>query len=374
MPDGAFDRLHPSYLITNLEIQMSDHMSWSASVGRWMGIPVRVHCLFFLFIAAIFAVQTNYTSPNTIGTAVATSLCLVVCVLLHEFAHIFALTNLGGNVNNIVFTPWGGNSDYSLPETARGKTIVHLAGPFFSGCLFALGASLLVQTDQAKLHELIVPFRPLAFEFKAYEVSIVKIATWINFQLMVLNLIPCFPFDGSGAMRALIGKISDGASAVRRESTLLVIGQATGLTLIGCGWFLSGYDEGPVRPIWFLFATGGIAMLFSARFDYFRQLTLMDEQWDDDEDPNYDAIYGDASFFDFPDDEQDNYSQWLVEKQEERERMEREHEDREAKVADEILKKLHKDGIESLSDEEKSILNRVSARIRSRRRQQGVDF
>ena len=97
-----------------------------------------------------------------------------------------------------------------------------------------------------------------------------------------------------------------------------------------------------------------------------------EDHWDEADEVEYDALYGDSNFFDFADEEH-TYSQWLTEKQEEREREEREIETREAKVADEILKKLHRDGIESLSEEEKGILNRVSARIR-RRRQQGVDF
>lgn len=353
---------------------MTDNLSWSASAGRWMGIPVRVHMTFFLFIAAIFAIQSNYTGQNTVGTAIVTVICLIVCILLHELAHIFALTNLGGHVNNIVFTPWGGNSEFSLPDTTRSQTMVHLAGPFFSGCLFALGACVLIQTNKAELADLIVPFRPTPFVMNQWEVSMLKIATWINFQLLAVNLIPCFPFDGSGAMRALIGRISDGVSVVRRESTLLVIGQATGLTMVGCGWFLVGYEGGPVQPVWFLFVISGITLIFTARHAYYQQLALLDDQWDDEDESTYDAIYGDSSFFDFPDSDPDNYSQWLIEKQEERERLEREHEDREAQAADNILKKLHSSGIESLTEEEKGILNRVSARIRSRRRQQGVDF
>lgn len=360
--------------MNDLDSQMTDNLSWSASAGRWMGIPVRIHVMFFLFVAVIFAIQSNYTGANTIGTAIVTVICLIGCVLLHELAHIFALTNLGGHVNNIVFTPWGGNSDFSLPETAKSQTIVHLAGPFFSGCLFALGACLLVQTGKAEMADLIVPFRPTPFVMSQWEVSMLKIATWINFQLMAVNLIPCYPFDGAGAMRALIGRISDGVSIVRRESTLSVIGLATGLTMIGCGWFLVGYEGGPVRPVWFLFVISGITLIFSARFDYYQQLSLLDDQWDDEDEATYDAIYGDSSFFDFPDADQDNYSQWLVEKQEEREKLEREHEDREAQIADEILKKLHSSGIDSLTEEEKGILNRVSARLRSRKRQQGVDF
>ena len=65
------------------------------------------------------------------------------------------------------------------------------------------------------------------------------------------------------------------------------------------------------------------------------------------------------------------YSQWLSEKQEARREDEFKKEQEEDKRADQILEKLHNGGIASLHDEEKLILDRVSARIR-RRRQQGV--
>jgi hypothetical protein len=46
-------------------------------------------------------------------------------------------------------------------------------------------------------------------------------------------------------------------------------------------------------------------------------------------------------------------------------------EEEEDRRADEILRKLHDGGISSLTNEERTILDRVSARIR-RNRQQGV--
>ena len=344
---------------------MSDKISWSASVGRWMGIPVRIHVLLFLFIALVFAIQTNFTDRHLMGTAIVTSLCLVFCIIIHELAHVFALTNLGGLVNNIVLTPWGGSSDFSLPEDSKGQLAVHLAGPFFNGCLFALGATLLLQTDNATLKELTNPFHPIAF--KMGQESLIKIFTWINFQLMIINLIPCFPFDGAGTMRTIVNRITSEASFVRRESTLLVIGQATGLTMILLAWLLIGYDRDPIRPVWFLFLSIGIALMFAARYSYNQQMAIADELWDETDELEYDSIYSDNSFFELQDDDQSTYSQWLIEKQEERERMEREHEQREELRADDILKKLHRDGIESLTEEEKGILNRVSARLRQRR-------
>ncbi len=350
---------------------MTDNINWSASLGRWMGIPVRVHLLLLLFIALVFGIQSQYSSEKVLLTALATSICLIGCILLHELAHVFALTNLGGLVNNIVLTPWGGNSDFSLPEDTRARAIVQLAGPIFSGCLFVLGSVLIFQSDHSSpLRDLVNPFAPIPFYPEHREVSFLKIATWINFQLMVVNLIPCFPFDGGDLIRTLVNRISSQASLMRRESTILVIGQATGLTLIGCGWFLKGEDICRM-PVWLLCVMGGLTLIFAARYSYYRQLALADEEWDDSEEMDYDSIYGDSSFFDFSTEDDSSYSQWLLEKQEDRDREEREQEAREASVADEILKKLHRHGLESLSDEEKGILNRVSARLR-RRRQQGV--
>ena len=244
---------------------------------------------------------------------------------------------------------------------------MHLAGPFFNGCLFLLGATLLLQTGYASLGELTNPFGPIAFEMGDVDVSLMKILTWINFQLMLINLIPCFPFDGAGVMRSIVNRITTEVSFVRRESTLLVIGQATGWTMIGLAFFLTGFNHSPIRPVWFLFLTVGISLLFAARYSYQQQMAMMDELWDESDELEYDSIYGDSSFFEVQDDDHSTYSQWLVEKQEERERMEREHELREESKADDILKKLHRDGIDSLSEEEKGILNRVSARLRRRR-------
>lgn len=347
---------------------MPNKGSWSASAGRWMGIPVRIHVLLFLFIALIFAIQSNHTDRNVMGTALVTTFCLAFCILIHELAHVFALTNLGGMVNNIVLTPWGGNSDFSLPEDSKGKIAVYLAGPFFNGCLFALGATMLLQTDYSTLSELTNPFQPIAYDFdQDWEVSLTKIVTWINFQLMIINLIPCFPFDGAGAMRAVVNRITTEASFERRESTLLVIGQATGLTMVGLAFVLSGYKHSPIQPVWFLFLSVGIALMFAAQYSYQRQMSIVENLWDENDELEYDSIYGDSSFFEEQDEEHPNYSQWLIEKQEERERMEHEQELREESHADDILKKLHRDGIESLSEEEKGILNRVSARLRRRR-------
>ena len=115
----------------------------------------------------------------------------------------------------------------------------------------------------------------------------------------------------------------------------------------------------------------GITLVFCSRYSCHQEIVdLISDDWDDDLDDleSLDPFYDEDGTVDFSDDEQ--YSQWLKEKRAEREQMERELEEEEERRADEILAKLHKEGAESLSDEDKALLARVSERIRKRR--QGV--
>ncbi|MCH2178673.1 MAG: M50 family metallopeptidase [Mariniblastus sp.] len=354
---------------------MNHNNCWSSGLGRWRGTPVRMHMLLFLFIAVIFSVQWYYLGQQNdlLGTALVTTLVLLTSVVLHEMAHAYTLNSLGGQVSNIVLTPWGGNSNFELPDQPRDRLIVYLAGPVMSGLIFALGTLVLWQANPVtSTTDLINPFYPISFKTGSdWVISILKITTWVNFQIMVVNLLPCYPFDGQPILRSVLTWVSPDIPAVRKESTLMVFGHAIGLTMIGFAWFLKSEMNGMVIPPSVLFLLAGIAIIFAARYSYEKELATIDEDWDDFDDLNYESIYGDSAFFDLPESEESPYSQWLIEKQMEREHLEYEREQHEEGLVDEVLKKLHRKGITSLSPEERELLDRVSERIR-RRRQQGV--
>ena len=67
------------------------------------------------------------------------------------------------------------------------------------------------------------------------------------------------------------------------------------------------------------------------------------------------------------------YSKWLVEKQEARIRDEMHREQQEIEQADIVLDKLHNSGIDSLTPEEKRLLQRVSERLRRKRKLDVID-
>ena len=354
---------------------MSENFAWSVNAGRWFGVPVRVHLFLLLFIVLLFGLEWNLdANANLIGTAMVTVIALLGSIIIHELAHAFAISNLGGHVNNFVLVPWGGNSDFALPPGANSRAVIHFAGIFANCMILLMCAGLLIQTEQATLMELINPFRPHRFNMETWAVSFFKIASWVNFQLVIFNLLPCYPLDGAKVVRAMIDTLELGLPRVRIETAIKLIGHMVAFAFIGSAWICGGLEfDGPIQPIWLPMLLIGIALFFTAEYSLHVETERAGNDWDDIENMDYGSIYSETAFFDFREDsEGSQYSQWLTEKQEARREIDLRIENEEEVMADVILDKLHHDGISSLSDEDRLILQRVSARIR-RRRGEGVN-
>lgn len=351
---------------------MNDSFCWSATVGRWLGVPVRVHVLLILSIIAIFGIESQLLfSDGTIvwGTALVTSMVILASVVFHELAHIFAVTNLGGHANSVLLAPWGGNSDLAMPTASRARILVDLAGPLANLVIVLFGATLLIQTGQSTLGLLLNPFGPHGFHLDDWELSLAKITTWVNFQLLIVNLIPCFPFDGARVLRGIIEILNPDISRVHAEASVKVFGQAVAFTLIGAAWFLGNYHSAAVGPVWCLLVLLGVTLLFTARYSYLMETAHLDDDWEDLNEFDSLSLYDENSFL-FSEDETSGYSQWLSEKQEARRREEERLENEELERSDLILEKLHRHGLDSLSEEERSLLKRVSDRLRRQRGEQ----
>ena len=110
------------------------------------------------------------------------------------------------------------------------------------------------------------PFQPNVYMFSDGAVSLIKIIAWVNFQLLVVNLIPCFPFDGAELVRSMLELLQLDDSKLRSESAIMVIGNGCAFGLIGFAWLLYGQKTGPVEPVWFIMLAAGISMYFAARY------------------------------------------------------------------------------------------------------------
>src|SRR6266851_2592320 len=78
---------------------MADFFRWSLPLGRFFGIPVRVHILFPIFAIGIIlrvAYQPGVAPGTWIDAAVLIGLLFAV-VLLHEFGHCFGARAVDGD-------------------------------------------------------------------------------------------------------------------------------------------------------------------------------------------------------------------------------------------------------------------------------------
>jgi len=95
-------------------------MGWSITAGSVAGTAVRIHVTFLLLLVWIFGV--NYFSgglPAAWGALVFVIL-LFLCVLLHEFGHIFTARAFGVSTPDVILLPIGGVSRLErIPEKPR---------------------------------------------------------------------------------------------------------------------------------------------------------------------------------------------------------------------------------------------------------------
>ncbi len=367
---------------------MPEKYSWSIGIGRWLGVPVRVHLILMILCVAALALEVNLKLAGyqiDSGTALATILVLFCSLAVHELGHWVVLNLFGRQPDTVVLMPWGGISGIDVALPTKSKIAVYLAGPLMNGVVFSMAALFLTSSGHLAIHEIINPFRPFEFDSSGKYISLMMIVAWVNFQLLIINLLPTFPFDGGAILRSVAHHLGRGDTNIRIEATVMFIGIATGFAMIGISFFLREMDLGPLNLGWVGILLAGIVICFCARASFYHNISL--ENLDRDSE-NLEMVsilavaeelesrisddYPDFEDFDFSDkDENLIYSRWLQEKQEERQQELLDKEAEEDRLADEILGKLHNHGFESLTRKERETLDRVSARIR-RRRQQGV--
>jgi Zn-dependent protease len=168
-------------------------MGWSITAGSVAGTAVRIHVTFLLLLVWIFGV--NYFSgglPAAWGALVFVVL-LFLCVLLHEFGHIFTARAFGVSTPDVILLPIGGVSRLErIPEKPSEEFLVAIAGPAVNVVI----AVLLFLFAGAKLGmDSLVSIENASAGF------IDRLAE-VNLFLALFNLIPAFPMDGGRVLRA----------------------------------------------------------------------------------------------------------------------------------------------------------------------------
>jgi Zn-dependent protease/CBS domain-containing protein len=169
-------------------------MSWSLNIGRVAGTVVRVHLTFLLFLAWIFAASYASGGSATAWDSLAFMVLLFLCVLLHEFGHIFTARAFGVPTPYVTLLPIGGVAQLErIPEEPWEEFLIAIAGPLVNVVI----AGVLVYLFGAELHT-----RAAAVDNSG--IPLVDRLASVNLFLALFNMIPAFPMDGGRVLRALL--------------------------------------------------------------------------------------------------------------------------------------------------------------------------
>jgi hypothetical protein len=248
-----------------------------------------------------------------------------------------------------------------VPRESPREIITALAGPlanlFF---MVALTPFLLMQNvDVSTL--LRQPLYPSGLLHGPLPLVGLKLAFWFNWLLFVVNLFPAAPLDGGRALRSFLWPVMGYRAATRVVSSS---GLVISLCLCVLCWFV--YQRGDTRllPEWAPLATLAIYLFFSARQEHrkIEEEEIEDDLFGYDFSQGYTSLERSTSAPRRP----NILQRWLKERRLRKEQRMREIEEEEERRFDEVLIRVKELGMEAISPEERALMQRVSARYRSR--------
>lgn len=398
---------------------MRDPLSWSIPLFRAFGIQVRLHILYIIItIGFIYrAYTTSHTREEWYEYTLIWVVILFLIILLHEFGHCFAARREGGDASEILMWPLGGLAYCDVPHNARAHFVTAAGGPLVNvficlACTAALlpfrllpplnpfnyehvyrpqlhnfsdGATYYNEDQRLLVKEgtnELVDWRNLDSYFpvpelgkvyakmegkkEAFAVGIVRPQTtynglalwaarifWMSWILLLFNLIPAYPLDGGRLLQSTLwGRTGD-----YRRATIAAV--YTGFA-VAVAFVIVALFNGEV--MWFMMAT--FIWVFCWR--QYRELEMAENE----SLFGYDFSQGYTSL------EKDEpppkprklgpIKRWLQARRERKAAVEAEQRAIEEARMDQLLDKIHRQGKESLTEEERRFMDRVSARYRNR--------
>ena len=164
-------------------------MRWSLRAGKLAGIDVFIHFTFFLLLAWIAFIYYNQNeSINAAVTGVAFILAVFACVVLHELGHALTAKKYGIQTRDIILLPIGGVARLEkMPDKPIQELWVALAGPAVNVAIAAVLAGYLYASNS---------FTPVS-QVAGASGSFLERIMAVNIFLVVFNMIPAFPMDGT---------------------------------------------------------------------------------------------------------------------------------------------------------------------------------
>lgn len=214
-------------------------MNYSLHIGRYAGIPVKIHWTFgimILFIAG-YGISNGVVGMDLVRF-MALVFTLYFCVILHEYGHALSARRYNVATIDIIISPIGGLARLEkLPEKPLHEMIVAIAGPLVNvAIVLVLGVGLWIahSGDMSIFTSADILDKTSEVTFSDYVVAVIG----LNLVLFLFNLIPAFPMDGGRILRALL---SIKLGRARGTYIASIIGRVLAVIFIILGILMSQY-------------------------------------------------------------------------------------------------------------------------------------
>ncbi|MCO5295772.1 MAG: site-2 protease family protein [Fimbriimonadaceae bacterium] len=239
-------------------------MRWSASIGKVLGIDLRIHAAFPLLL--VWAGWTGYALRSSWADAreaVVFVLLLFAVVILHELGHAMAARRYGIETRDITMLPIGGLARLErMPEDPKQELVIALAGPAVN-VLLAVPLAAIVILGGASLGA-----NPeLVGQWSIWERLLAT-----NIVLAVFNMVPAFPMDGGRVLRALMAMRMP---YVQATNVAAAIGQGFAILMGFAGLVLNPFLILIAVFVWIGAAQEAMGVRFRAAFQGVRVSDVM---------------------------------------------------------------------------------------------------
>src|SRR5258707_14034003 len=105
-------------------------MGWSVNIGTIAGTAIRIHITFVLFLIWIWAASYVQGGAAAAWGGLIFMVLLFLCVLAHEFGHIFTARAFGVATPDVTLLPIGGVARLErIPEEPGQEFFIRIARP-----------------------------------------------------------------------------------------------------------------------------------------------------------------------------------------------------------------------------------------------------
>jgi stage IV sporulation protein FB len=190
-----------------LRRSLDNPMTWSVTVGRVLGIVVRVHVIFLVAIVVLLLKPAFGDTGLGLGPSALLIGCLFGVVFVHEIGHCLACRATGGHADEILMWPLGGLA-FCRPENRwRPHLVTAAGGPAVNVLLLLVLTPALWLATGAWWGVAVA--NPIALSLPvevagSWLLMALFFTNAVSLILLLFNLLPVFPLDGGRLLQTLL--------------------------------------------------------------------------------------------------------------------------------------------------------------------------